>query len=242
MRKIVIVEDEPDLARNIAELITLLGYTVSGIFNNSKSCLLYLSKNQVDLVILDILIKGEENGIELGKTIAGSYNIPILFCSAYTDELLLQKVKSINPRGYIVKPFTREILKTNIFLALNDKLTPSSVAPPNNDKDTFHIRDKGYVIPVEVKDILMAEADGLYTKIITSDKSYLIRAILKNIEAQLPQNKFLRVHKSYLVNLDHISSFNSKGIKVNNNNIVPVRRGYYKSLKELFSSKKDKVY
>lgn len=239
MRNIIIIEDEPDLANNIAELVTLLGYCVSGIFDNSKSCLAFLSKNQADLVILDILIKGEDNGIELGKMIKDDYNIPILFCSAYTDELLLQEVKTINPGGYIVKPFTREILKTSIFLALNDKFAPMDL-PPDAGKSTFHIRDKGYVIPVEIKNIIMAVADGLYTKIVTYDKNYLIRAILKNIEAQLPHNKFLRVHKSYLVNLDYISSFNSKGIKVNDY-IIPVRRGYYKSLKELFGSKKNKI-
>lgn len=239
MRKIVIIEDEPDLASNIAELTTLLGYSVAGIFDNAKSCLSFLSENSADLIILDIQIKGEENGIELGKIIKDEFNIPILFCSAYTDERLLQEVKTINPEGYIVKPFTRDILKTNIFLALNDKFAQVDIAP-SSGKDTFHIRDKGYVIPVEIKNIIMAEADGLYTKIITFEKSYLIRAILKSIEAQLPQNKFIRVHKSYLVNVDYISSFNSKGIKVNNN-IIPVRRGYYKSLKELFGSKMNKM-
>lgn len=236
MQKIVIIEDEPDLANNIAELVTLLGYSVSGIFDNSKSCLGFLSKNDADLVILDILIKGESNGIALGRRIKADYNIPILFCSAYTDERMLQEVKSINPKGYIVKPFTRDILKTNIFLAMNDNKYVQKEVRPVIEKDTFHIRDKGYVIPVEIKDIVMAVADGLYTKIITSDKNYLIRAILKNIEAQLPKNKFLRVHKSYLVNLDYIASFNSKGIKVNNG-IIPLRRGYYKSLKELFGTK-----
>jgi DNA-binding LytR/AlgR family response regulator len=236
MQNIVIVEDEPDLARNIAELTTHLGYNVVGVFNNSKSCLLYLEKNRVDLVILDVMIKGEQNGVELGKTITEDYNIPILFCSAYTDELLLQKAKAVSPRGYIVKPFNRDILKTNIFLALNDKpAAPTPSKSTGGGKETFHIRDKGYVIPIEFKDILIAEADGLYTKIITPTKSYLIRAILKNIEAQLPSNKFLRVHKSYIVNLDHISSFNSKGIKINDT-VIPVRRGYYKSLKELFGS------
>lgn len=235
MQQIIIIEDEPDLANNIAELITLLGYDVSGIFDNAKSCMDFLATNHVDLAILDISIKGEDNGIDLGKMIKSEYNIPILFCSAYTDEVLLKEVKTLNPGGYIVKPFNREILKTNIFLALNDQLSSTELLP-NSGKDTFHIRDKGYVIPVEVKNIIMAVADGLYTEIVTKDKNYLIRAILKNIEAQLPKNKFLRVHKSYLVNLDHITSFNSKGIKVNNS-IIPVRRGYFKSLKELFGSK-----
>lgn len=231
MRKIVIVEDEPELANNIAELVSLLGYQVAGIFNNFKSCLLFLNENPVDLVILDILLKGEETGIELGRTISNTYDIPIIFCSAYTDEQLLQQVKSIKHSGYIVKPFNRQILKTTIFLALNDKF----VTPPSSGKDTLHVRDKGYLIPIEFKNILIAEADGLYTKIVTAKKNYLIRAILKNIEEQLPSNKFLRVHKSYLVNLDHISSFNSKGVKINDS-IVPVRRGYFKSLKELFSN------
>ena len=236
MQKIVIVEDEPDLANNIAELIEHFGYSVSGIFEDSESCLNFLAKNDADLVILDILIQGDSNGIDLGRKIKAEYNIPIVFCTAYTNDSMLQEVKTINAQGYIVKPFTRDVLKTNIFLAINDNKYPAEESRPMIKKDTFHIRDKGYVIPVEIKNIIIAEADGLYTKIITSQKDYLIRAILKNIEAQLPKNKFLRVHKSYLVNIDYIASFNSKAIKVNNT-IVPLRRGYYKSLKELYLKK-----
>lgn len=240
MQKIIIVEDEPELANNIAELTSLLGYSVSGIFNNSKSCLNFLYNNHADLILMDILIKGEGNGITLAESIKKQFNIPIIFCSAYTDDIILQKVKQVSPQGYIVKPFSRDILKTTLFLALNSHLQPKEERASFH-KETFHVRDKGYVIPLEVNKILLARADGLYTEIITSEKKYLIRDILKDIEARLPQEKFLRVHKSFLVNMDHVTSFNSKGITINKQ-IIPLRRGLFKTLKEMFGSKGDKNY
>nr|WP_199078370.1 response regulator [Pedobacter sp. ASV19] len=120
MQKIIIVEDEPELASNIAELTSLLGYNVSGIFNNSTSCLEFLATHKVDLILLDILIKGDVNGIVLAESIKKQYDTPIIFCSAYTDDVMLQQVKQVNPQGYIVKPFNRDILKTTMFLALNN--------------------------------------------------------------------------------------------------------------------------
>ncbi|PTS92096.1 DNA-binding response regulator [Pedobacter sp. HMWF019] len=238
MQKIIIVEDEPELASNIAELTSLLGYSVSGIFNNSTSCLEFLSNHKVDLILLDILIKGNDNGIVLAESIKKQYDTPIIFCSAYTDDNMLQQVKQVNPQGYIVKPFNRDILKTTMFLALNNH-SQKKEEQNTFHKETFHIRDKGYVVPLEINNILIAKADGLYTKIITPDKNYLIRDILKDIEARLPQDKFLRVHKSFLVNLDHVTSFNSKGITINKQ-VIPVRRGLFKTLKEMFGTQKEK--
>ncbi|WP_332912485.1 LytTR family DNA-binding domain-containing protein [Algoriphagus boritolerans] len=70
--------------------------------------------------------------------------------------------------------------------------------------------DKGYLVPVPYSEIVYLKADGLYTKVYTKAKSYLVRDILKSFEEKLPADIFLRVHKSFLVNISFIASFNAK--------------------------------
>lgn len=233
MHKIIIVEDEPALAKNIEELLLTLGYDVCGVFSDAKSCLDFLSCHTADLVLLDISINGNENGIALGKQIKAKYNLPVVFCTAHSDYSILQQIDTFKSDGYIVKPFTLAMFRATLFLALNKN---NNTAIIQNNEKTFNVRDKGLVVPLETGKIIIAKADGLYTKIITEDKSYLVRDILKNIESKLIDKRFIRVHKSYLINIDHINSYNSKLIKINQTSI-PIRRGFYKTLQSIFDKK-----
>ncbi|MFN3803024.1 LytR/AlgR family response regulator transcription factor [Belliella pelovolcani] len=87
-------------------------------------------------------------------------------------------------------------------------------------------------MPVPIYDILFLKADGLYTKVYTKTKTYVIRDILKDVLGDLPSSSFVRVHKSYLVNIKHINSFNSKELIIEDHTI-PIRRGFYRELHQL---------
>lgn len=232
MKKIIIVEDERELAINIQELLTVLGYEVLAIFNNAKSCIDFLATQTADLVLIDITIKGNDNGIELAKQISSKHQIPLVFCTAHSDYSILQQIRSFTPAGYIVKPFSLELLKATLYLALNKN--NYEVSEEQLESRILNVRDKGLVVPLETNKIIAAEADGLYTKIITEEKTYLIRDILKNVEKKLHQKQFIRVHKSYLINLAYATSYNSKLIKINHLNI-PIKRGFYKTLQTLLN-------
>lgn len=91
--------------------------------------------------------------------------------------------------------------------------------------------DKGFLVPIPFNEILYLKAEGLYTKVVTRVKSYLVRDILKSFEDKLPNEQFMRVHKSFLINVNQISSFNAKNINLGAVSI-PIRRGLYKELME----------
>lgn len=225
--KILIVEDEVDLAANLKEILENLNYEVIGSFTNGQDVMAFLMRNTPDIILMDILIEGEIDGIDLTYQIRDKFNIPVVFLTAYSDESILNRITKVMYDGYILKPFTTERLKSNIYLALqefNSKKSKKIYTP------TLKIRDKGYLVPVPQEDILFLEADGLYTKVITKSKKYMLRDILKDVGEQLIPEKFKRVHKSYIVNIEQIDSINAKEIIVKQQ-IIPIRRGLYKELK-----------
>ncbi|SNS36362.1 two component transcriptional regulator, LytTR family [Belliella buryatensis] len=232
MQKILIVEDEYELALNIQEILINLDYEVVGIFNNAIDVLDFFIDGTADLILMDILINGDLDGIDLCYKLKDKLNIPIVFLTAYSDQGILDRISKVIYDGYLLKPFTVESLKSSIYLALEKPQGKSTSKPASATKNTLKIRDKGFLVPVPVYDILFLKADGLYTKVFTKTKTYVIRDILKDVLGDLPTSSFVRVHKSYLVNIKHISSFNSKELIIEEHTI-PIRRGFYKELHEL---------
>lgn len=236
MKKILIVEDEEELAANISEILSGLDYQVASVVDNAKDALSFLETTQVDLVLMDIMIKGDLDGIDLAYKIREIYQIPIVFSTAYSGTEYLERISSDIHEGYLLKPFTVDSLKTAVFFGLKryeERKTINKQAP----KGSLKVMDKGYLVPIPFSEILYLKADGLYTKIYTKVKSYLVRDILKGFEEKLPEDQFFRVHKSYLINVEHVTSFNAKKINLGETP-VPIRRGLYKELIEKLNIEK----
>lgn len=229
MKKILIVEDEEELASNIAEILTGLDYHVAAIVDNAQSAMDFLDGNLVDLVLMDILIKGDVDGIDLAYQIREKYDLPIVFSTAYSGTEFLERISSEIHEGYLLKPFTMDSLKAAVFFGL--KRHGEKPANSNKSKGSLKVMDKGYLVPIPFNELLYLKADGLYTKVFTKVKSYLVRDILKGFEDKLPEEQFIRVHKSFLINVNHVTSFNAKKINLGDVSI-PIRRGLYKELIE----------
>lgn len=229
MKKILIVEDEIELANNISEILLDLDYKVAAVVDNAESALAFLEDGEADLVLMDILIYGELDGIDLAYKIREKYNLPIVFSTAYSGTEYLDRISSEIHEGYLLKPFTLDSLKTAVFFGLKRHGEKSKEG--SKPKGSLKIMDKGYLVPVPFSEIVYLKADGLYTRVFTKAKSYLVRDILKNFEEKLNTTQFIRVHKSYVVNIGFVASFNAKKINLGDTNI-PIRRGLYKELLE----------
>lgn len=96
-------------------------------------------------------------------------------------------------------------------------------------KDAIFIRDKGCLTKVKFSDIIYLKGDGNYTTLVTSKKTFSLRNILKEFEEILPQELFLRIHKSFIVNLQEIVTISPKEISMGEDK-VPVGRTYYQGL------------
>jgi len=117
--RILIVEDEHIVAMGIKRMLKGLGYTVTGVASSGEDAISKAESTFPDLVLMDIMLKGELDGVEAAKEIKERFDVPIVYLTAYSDSNILERVKKTGPFGYIVKPFDEKDLHSNIEIALH---------------------------------------------------------------------------------------------------------------------------
>ena len=117
--KILIVEDEMIIAANISLQLTSLGYEITAIIPRGEEALVHIKKNRPDIVLLDIRLKGEIDGIETAQIMQKSFNIPIIYLTANADDSHFNRAKTTNPYAFISKPFKKLDLQRAIELTIN---------------------------------------------------------------------------------------------------------------------------
>lgn len=116
--KILIVEDEWIIANDLKSSLTNLGYIVPSIAATGTEAIEYVKTKKINLVLMDIVLQGELDGIETAKEIISTYEIPVIYLTAYTDEAILKQAKKSGAYGYLVKPFKDREMQATIELAL----------------------------------------------------------------------------------------------------------------------------
>lgn len=116
---ILVVEDEMIVAKDIQNRLIKLGYNVTGIVDNGKEAIRQAKKIRPDLVLMDIKLKGEMDGVEAAKEIYTCFNIPVIYLTANADKTTLERAKTAEPFGYIIKPFKERELNTTIEITLS---------------------------------------------------------------------------------------------------------------------------
>lgn len=117
MNKVLIVEDESIVALEIANYIRGLGYEVLDFVANAKDAMAIVKMEDIDLILMDVYIKGDVDGIACAKSIKELKNIPIIYISAFSDDETLERAIATEPSSYLVKPFNRKELKVAMRIA-----------------------------------------------------------------------------------------------------------------------------
>ncbi|MEK3798842.1 LytTR family transcriptional regulator DNA-binding domain-containing protein [Peribacillus sp. FSL H8-0477] len=235
MLKVYIVDDEP-LARDELRYLLLRSKLVeiTGEAASFEEALEQISAYQPDLVFVDIEMT-DQNGLQLAKRLQELNPIPsIVFATAY-DEFALQAF-DLGASDYILKPFDEKRIQQTIEKIILQKTKRNHAISTNPKRIAVSL--EGRILLIDCDSILyMTSADGKCT-IFTDNQAYTISETLTMLEKKLSGSMFLRVHRSYLVNVEHISEiepwFNSTyNITMKNGVKVPVSRTYVKDLKEL---------
>ena len=206
--KILIVEDEMIIGANIALQLSSLGYDVIGIIPRAEEVLPKIRENTPDILLLDIYLKGDLDGIELAHIIQKEFKIPIIYLTANADDAHFNRAKTTNPYAFISKPFKKLDLQHAIELTILRIQEEKKIEV--NDLDTFVMSDSIFVrshdkmIKININDILYIEAERNYSKIHFKEKEHLIVSTLKDLEEKLTVNHLMRIHRSFIVNLFHI--------------------------------------
>lgn len=247
--KLLIVEDEILLANDIANKLSDNNYDIIGIADTVHKALKFLDNNQdIDMVLIDIMLKGEFDGIELARFINERYNIPFLFLTSHADNYIIERAKSVKPHAYLLKPFNDRQVCIAIELALknfsnkaveNEMLTKKHFEASENQvlniKDSLFLKKNNHFERVHLQEILYLEADSNYCTVYTKKDKFLYSVGLNKIEEQLPKNRFVRVHRSYVININSVSGFEGNMLYILDNKI-PVSKSHKDEVFRLFKT------
>src|SRR6056297_4252881 len=139
--KILIVEDENLIALEIKKRLEK-DFNVVEILSSEKEALDYTSKKDVDLIIMDIMLDDDMDGIDTAEKINEIRDIPIIYLTAYSDDKTLEKAKKTMSYGYIVKPIEEDKLKITIEMALNKHRLEKSVLEENKMSNTTFVKER----------------------------------------------------------------------------------------------------
>jgi two-component system response regulator LytT len=238
--KILIVEDEAIVAKDISVCLEKIGYEVLASFSKGEKALTFLEENTPDLVLMDIMLAGNISGIDASARIKKDYDIPVVFLTAYADEKTIERAKITEPYGYVIKPFKEIDLRTSIEMALykfkkeKEKFAgveSSSFKNAPISSEYIYVKSNSKLVKVQNSNIIFVEALKDYVIIHTEKERFTIHSTMKDIEKKLPVKIFMRVHRSFILNLNKINSIDSSIVIIENSDKkIPIGGSYRESL------------
>jgi len=128
--RVLIVEDEPVIAENIAAYLNNSDFMVSGIAYDNEYARKQLIHNTPDAVLMDINLDSEEDGIDLARFINANYKIPVLFLTSYADRDTIDRAEEVEPSAYILKPFGEKALLASLEIAISNFARRNTIQIP----------------------------------------------------------------------------------------------------------------
>lgn len=231
---LLIVEDDPLHADRFEMLAQKMGYEVAGICDNAFDALDCFHQSKPDLLLLDIQLRGDIDGIQLAERINRISPVPIVFVTSMQDEQTFQRAKPIQPVAFILKPFDTLQLQRAIELAvvrLTDSPIGSEIPFEHKDlvlPDCFFVKVREKLEKVNWSDILYLESEGRYSMVHTSkNRKYALRMPLGELESRLPQSQFVRTHRSFVVQINSLQSVDLQNMTVQiADKSVPLSKGF----------------
>jgi two-component system, LytTR family, response regulator LytT len=233
--KILVVEDEMIVADYMQDCLQKLGYRVTDICISYDEAVAALEKDKPDFILLDITLKGQKSGIELGQFINTEHRLPFAFITSHSDRDTVDKAKKALPYSYLIKPFSEE----ELYAAVETGLQQFASRHAKEDEQeqlvylngAIFIKHKSRFVKIRLADIMYAEASDNYSSIITESAGYTLKTTLRNLLSTFPAN-FLQVHKSFVINLEYIKSFDTEEIILENNKRLPIGKTHYAAILE----------
>jgi two-component system response regulator LytT len=240
---VLVVEDESIVSKDIQHSLKKLGYNVVGASATAEKAIELAKSENPDVVLMDIMLKGEMNGIEAANEIRKSCAIPVIFLTAYADESTLSKAKVTEPYGYILKPFKEIDLHTTIEMAIYKHSREQEIVKQRdllfslvenkeaNQQGYVFVKSNSKLVKLKNEDIYYIEALKDYVVIHTLETRYTIHSTMKDIDAKMGAELFIRVHRSFIVQLAKIATIEYPNLTLENiQKSIPIGGSYREDL------------
>lgn len=209
---VLIVEDNPIESEALVEVLKTHNYSVIDVVRNFQTALdVFLSKKEIDIVIIDVFLGEHPEGITFAETINSlkQSKKPFLFLTSSTDKNLFERAKATMPFSYMVKPFNELEILFSIHLAI-EKFYDQPDVFTNKDQDTvvtekyLYIQKGRSLKKVLISEIIFIEVEGRYCNIVTEKGKFVILISLTKIIQLLDADMFSRASRNFIVNIQKI--------------------------------------
>ncbi|MDP2542112.1 LytR/AlgR family response regulator transcription factor [Tenacibaculum discolor] len=201
-----------------------------GEFSNAIQAIKFLNSNEVDAIFLDIHMP-DFTGFDLIQTLKKP---PKIVLTTSDRNFAVEAFEYDFVVDYIVKPIELSRFKKSVEKIIAAKAKENNVKPvahtPSTDTDTLYVNIDRRLVKIEIPSIYVVEAKGDYIKVKTEEKNYIVHSPLKKIEEKLPTASFLKVHRSYIININKIIDIEDNSVLIKQD-IVPVSRSNRNELK-----------
>ena len=226
----IIVDDDSTAKLIVAELCSRYeNINVLADFSNAIDAIKFVNVNEVDLVFLDIHMPSF-SGFDFIQTLK---NPPKIILTTSDKNFALEAFEYQSVVDYLVKPI--ELDRFQKAIDKLDKFMPNSVSPSpqneSNKKKELYVNVDRRFVKINLSDINVVEAKGDYIRIKMDDKNHIVHSTLKKIEEKLPDDIFLKVHRSFIINLSKIVDIEDNSVLINQD-VIPVSRSNRKELME----------
>lgn len=232
MARIFIVEDNDIHLKTLESKVKLLGYQIAGTAKRAIDALSKIKKTDLDVILLDINLNGDNDGIPLANQIKEFSNIPIIYVTSLTSNEIIKTAIASDPSGFLVKPVDNHELKANIQLALH-KNNPIFTHVSNSKKlenEYITIRTGNKLQKIHFNSIwyLKVASKNYVTLVDENCKEFVLRGSLKNIINNDLPNFFMRVHHSYGANIYQIEHVDEKEqfLYMKNRQYIPIGKSF----------------
>lgn len=228
--KFLVVEDEKLYAQQLEMQIEQLNFSLIDIAEDAETALKLFDKQKPDIALIDINLKGEMNGLELGKWLKRfDEKIIIIFITSLQGEEYFEQAKEMAAFSFLTKPVEQTTLKRTIELALAQHKKEIKKEEFSEFGDLF-IKNRSKHIRIKQIEILFVEADDKYCNIYIENKKRLIeRSSLTQFNKRLDPNLFAQTHRSYTINLSKVEEINTSDMTIKlGNHAIPLGESFKK--------------
>ncbi|MFT5820717.1 MAG: DNA-binding LytR/AlgR family response regulator [Crocinitomix sp.] len=241
---IFIVEDNASHLKLLKAKVMSLGYQIVGTSQTIQQVMPAIQKVQPDIVLIDINIQGDNDGIQLAIDIKENTDASVLFITSQSESDIISEAVAAKPDGYLVKPVDPINLKANIELALFKKAqNPKTLNEPEVKigEEFLTVRTGEKLQVLQFKDIKLIKVDtkNYVTIMDVNNKPFVIRDSLKHVINNILPDGFIRTHSSYGVNVDYILFIDERQqmVHLKTDDTVPIGKSFKKELYEKMNIK-----
>lgn len=240
---VVIVDGDPKVVRDLKQSLHRIGYEVLGTFTEGNHALEQIPQLNPDLLLVDLSLVGPVNGIEAACRLRKVCDIPVVYLADTIDLQLLEEAHLAEPYGFVKKPLNDVELLATIGVALNRHHSNLalqkeleqylSILERRAEKNCIFVRSDYKLKRIELQDICYVEALKDYILLHTFDNVFSTHTSMKEILKILPGQEFVRIHRSYIVQLNKIANIKYPELVIEGKMTVLPMGGLYK--KELYN-------